>query len=215
LILSSFPVAWPDGGIHNCGLYVESPKKPDTKATQHHFSKKNHADKDFQYKKADGTRYRLTTDEDCSEEQLPNNVLNDTEIAINDVNQSGGATKLTTSNNDDFISTIGICLDYRMGVEKNEVRELILQLQRNKQTIPLQCKHVITFNTISRVPANIVSTVSHADPKERAGISSERFMDMGFGYDAQMHFNKKNLRPEPGSSMTAVRKIEAPSPSPK
>lgn len=51
--------------------------------------------------------------------------------------------------------------------------------------------------------------------KERAGIRSECFMDMGPGYDAQMHFNERNLRPEPGSSMTAVRKTHAPSPSPK
>lgn len=40
-------------------------------------------------------------------------------------------------------------------------------------------------------------------------------MDMGPGDDAQMHFNEKNLRPVPGSSMTAVRKINVPSPSPK
>lgn len=49
---------------------------------------------------------------------------------------------------------------------------------------------------------------------ERAGIAEDCYMDMGAGYDTQIHFNERNLLPESGHSMTAERMIPAPSLSP-
>lgn len=49
---------------------------------------------------------------------------------------------------------------------------------------------------------------------ERAGIADDCYMDMGPGYDTQMHFNERNLLPEPGHSMKVQRIVPAPSPAP-
>lgn len=49
---------------------------------------------------------------------------------------------------------------------------------------------------------------------ERAGIADDCYMDMGAGYDTQMHFNEKSLLPEPGHSMEANRFISTLSPAP-
>ena len=52
--------------------------------------------------------------------------------------------------------------------------------------------------------------------KERTGIDSGCFMDMGAGYDdTQMHFKETSLFPELGLSMKATRIINAFSPAPK
>ena len=173
MVLATFPVVWPDGGIHNCGLYVESPKQPGQAATIHHFSKKNHATYDFRYKKMDGSLYPLTTDNNCTEEQLPNAILRDTTVAINDPNQFGAAIKITTATNDNFIVTVGICLDHEIGVEKQEVRGLIQQLEKNHLSIPSQCNHVITSYSIKEVTDNIISTVSHADPRPSSRVGAK------------------------------------------
>lgn len=164
LVLATFPVIWPDGGVHNCGLYVESPNDPDKMPTMHHFSKQNFSSVDFVYRKLDGTFYPLSADENCTAEQSSDVVLRDTEVVTNDVNQYGGALKLTTSTGETFISTVGICLDHAQGVERKEVQCLMQQLQRNQQSIPFLCTHVITSYSISQVKDNVLSTVSHADP---------------------------------------------------
>ncbi len=166
MVLATFPVMWADGGVHNCGLYVQAPTQPGNTPIIHHFSKKYHADRDFQYQNADGALYRLTTDNDCTEAQLPDAILKDTkEVLTGDVNQHGAAIKITTSKNDEYISTVGICLDHAMGVEKKEVQALIQQLQKHEKSIPMECSHVITSYSIQKIPDNIVSTVSHADPE--------------------------------------------------
>lgn len=175
LVLATFPILWPDGGVHNCGLYVQSPKEPGDLPILHHFSKKNHSVLDFFYTKSDGTFYPATADEVCTKEQHPNEVLRDTAVLTNDVNQYGAAIKITTSQGDEFISTIGICLDHRLGIEKKEVQQLILQLQKNDQPVPFQCSHVITSYSIENIPDYTLSTISHADPHSFIRHTTEPF----------------------------------------
>ena len=40
--------------------------------------------------------------------------------------------------------------------------------------------------------------------KERLGLTSDSFMDMGSGYESQMHFNHKRLSANEGSSITTI-----------
>jgi hypothetical protein len=164
LILATFPVLWPDGGIHNCGLYVQSPKHADEAPTLHHFSKKNHSELDINYQKLDGTLYPLTADQNCIDEQRPNILLNDTSVATHDINQYDSAIKIITSDSKEFISTVGICLDHAIGTERTDVHALIDKLQAANASVPLHCSHVITSATIEEKSENVLSTISHADP---------------------------------------------------
>jgi ankyrin repeat protein len=166
LLLATFPVVWPDGGIHNCGLYVESPKNADEAPIIHHFSKKYHSPIDFNYASADGDLYRLTTDKDCTEEQLPDTLLKGSGIATHDPHQFGSALKLSPSVGGPFILTIGVCVDHSFGVERAEVHGLIEKLNQAGEDLPLYCSHVITSASALESSANTLSTVSHADPVE-------------------------------------------------
>lgn len=47
--------------------------------------------------------------------------------------------------------------------------------------------------------------------KERIGLESDCFMDMGPRHETQLHFNEKRLPPVPGSSITATRESYSPS----
>ena len=166
MVLATFAVSWPDGGVHNCGLYVQSPNGPDARPLLHHFSKKNNYRLDYQYQTKSGKILSRTTDDDCSDEQLPGVVLAGTEVSTGDINQSGSALKITTSDGRSFISTIGICLDHACGVERQAVHALIYQLQAAHELVPLYCSHVITSASISELPEHVISTMSHADPQE-------------------------------------------------
>lgn len=166
MVLATFAVSWPDGGVHNCGLYVQSPNGPDARPLLHHFSKKNNYRLDYQYQTKLGEVLIRTTDDDCSDEQLPDVVLAGTEVSTGDINQFGSALKITTSDGRSFISTIGICLDHACGVERQAVHALINQLQAAHELVPLYCSHVITSASISELPEHVISTMSHADPQE-------------------------------------------------
>ena len=162
LVLATFPVIWPDGGIHNCGLYVQSPVPPNTKALVHHFSKKVPHPNDPIYKKSDGTIYINRADSD-NPNYSPNILLKDTEAYTNDGNQYGSALKVARSDGKEFIVSLGICFDHGNGVERAQVHQLINQLQADKKDVPLLCNHVITSATVGRVNEHILSTVTHAD----------------------------------------------------
>ena len=180
IVLATFPVIWPDGGVHNCGLYVQSANASDQPPIIHHFSKQLRSDSDFVYQKDSDSNYPLTSDRNCRADQLPNVVLKDTDISTNDVNQCGAALKITTSNKGEFISTIGICLDHAQGIEKHDVRGLIEQLQKNNLPVPAQCSHVITSYTIPATKDNVVSTVSHADPNPEIRQPPQKEKPVGF-----------------------------------
>jgi hypothetical protein len=164
MVLATFPVIWPDKGIHNCALYVESPKKPGAEPILHHFSKKYHSTIDFNYVQQNGSMYCLTTDYECTPDQLPDVVLQDTAVATNDVNQHRSALKISTSDGREFFSTIGICLDHSLGVERTDLHHLIDALDAKNEPIPLHCSHVITSASAHEKGANVLSTISHADP---------------------------------------------------
>ncbi len=164
LVLSTFAVLWPGGGIHNCGLYVQSPKNKEDKPTIHHFSKKNISNSDINYDNADGLKYELTTDDECSDEHLPNTILKDTGVCINDFNQYESALKISTSDGRELLVSIGICLDHAEGVERTQVHGLISSLQKNNQSVPLHCSHVITSASVGEKKQHVLSTLSHSDP---------------------------------------------------
>jgi len=44
--------------------------------------------------------------------------------------------------------------------------------------------------------------------KERTGLDSRSFMDMGLGYDSQMHFHERALPARPGAFIIATREME-------
>ncbi len=163
LMLATFPVIWEDGGVHNCGLYVQSPCGSHPTSLVHHFSKKYPSHVDFLYRKPDGTLYNLTSDSDHASHS-PNKVLEHTKAAINDPNQYESSLNITLDDGASFIASIGVCLDHSKGVERDDVHHLIDQLQKKQLVVPLLCNHVITSSTISRHNEHILSTVSHADP---------------------------------------------------
>ncbi len=165
LVLATFPVIWPDGGIHNCGLYVESPKAPDELPTIHHFSKHWFAaGNDYTYLKSDGSEYPLTSDKNCSPEQLPETVLVGTEVSVGDLNQYKSALNITTSDGKGFLVSLGICIDHAEGVEREQGHGLIEQLQTSGHGgLPLHCSHVITSGSAGSESKHVLSTLSHAD----------------------------------------------------
>lgn len=171
LVLATFPVLWPDGGVHNCGLYVEAPKGPNEKATIHHFSKQHASDGDTVYCDANNVPIKNTSDADCTEKQKPNVVLEGTEVSLGDINQHGGALKVHTAKGKELIVVVGICMDHAMGVERGQVHGLIDQLNEHQQSVPLHCSHVITSASQNQYSFNTISSISHADSRadERAG----------------------------------------------
>jgi len=162
-VLATFPVIWPDGGIHNCALYAQSPLRRGEKSIIHHLSKKLHSHHDFSYQ-VNNQVYPLTSDMTCRPEQSPNVVLCDTDISVNDINQYHSAIKIHTSDGRTFITTTGICLDHMYGVDREQTHGLIAQLQKAGQQVPLYCSHVITSASIQEYHENVISTISHADP---------------------------------------------------
>lgn len=180
LVLGTFPVLWPDGGMHNCGLHITSPNSPASASAPsdppriHHFSKQNHSGIDFEYRTS-ATSYDtipLTTDMNCAPEALPEKVLAGTAATLGDVNQFQGALKITTESGDAFVTTIGICLDHQEDVERRQTHGLIEQLAARAQHIPTTCSHVIVSASVYEHPDNILSTMSHADPEpaRRTGL---------------------------------------------
>ena len=163
LVLATFPVLWPDGGIHNCGLYVQSPTRPGHNALIHHFSKINHHDYDPVYQQSDGTYY-INSAVNNTIETSPDEILKDTKACTHDNNQYESAIHVTRSDGKNLIVSLGICFDHGNGVERNQVHHLIDQLKTAKIDVPLQCNHVITSASIAQLGQHTLSTISHADP---------------------------------------------------
>ena len=179
LALGTFPVLWPDGGVHNCGLYIQSPLKEGDEAKTHHFSKEKSSNSDLTYPvsaETGSTTYPLSSDKNCLKEQLPQTVLANTNVLIDDINQYQSALKIETSYGSSLIVSLGICLDHYRGIEREQVHGLIEQLHQHQETVPVHCSHVVISSGQEQHPMHTLSTISHSDPSSayRKGLYPSR-----------------------------------------
>lgn len=168
IVFATFPVAWTDGKLRNCGLYAASPLTKDSAPRVYHFAKKKPFKDDPNYLQDDGTSYVYNSQEDnANPDYLPDRVLENTAVQINDVNQYQAAFKVAGAAGQDLLVSVGICFDHSTGMERNDVHCLTEQLQAAGHDVPLHCSHVITSYSISQYKQHTVSTISHADPLSR------------------------------------------------
>ncbi|CDZ75774.1 hypothetical protein BN59_00032 [Legionella massiliensis] len=167
LVIASAPVLWPDNTIHNCALYIQSPSTPDSIPVIHHFEKTNYADVDFRYINTTGQAIPLK--EGSTEPTYqPKNILQDTPVKIQDINQYKSALKIITSEGSTFLTAIDICLDHRYRVAETNLKQLIKQLNRHKQEIPLYISQVISSHTIAPIRKNVFTALTQADSKNKS-----------------------------------------------
>jgi hypothetical protein len=170
LVFATMPVLWPDGRIHNTGLYVQSPRQQGDKPLLHHFDKRTPAKNfDIQYLDENQQPYPLYRESYVENDYYgsdfsPDILLKDTAVQLNDINQYRGAINIETAEHRTFVVSLEICLENYRGLGRQDVKHLQEQLLADNKIPSERASQVVISNYIELTKENLFATVVQADP---------------------------------------------------
>ncbi|MCF6766815.1 ankyrin repeat domain-containing protein [Thiotrichales bacterium 19S11-10] len=172
LLLSSMPVAWPDGTYRNIALHIQGGGYPIIRQ----ISKKNQSAVDFVYSIGSGYKTKFIGDyspHGYNAYYSPAQVMSGTYLTTDLDAQRDGAIIVSHPSLPSFIDITEICLDHAMEEGKSDLSNLIAYARTSP---PPFISHTVSSGWINISNLSRQATITHADPIV-GGIANARIDD--------------------------------------